>query len=94
MAASDTDFRAYLRFLLGTAFAFALAVAAFILVLDPYQTVSFSPPLARAPVSQNQRFAYPAIARNPAFDGLIIGTSTARLLDPERVGEPLGARLA
>ena len=64
----------------------------FILILDPYQNVPFSPALARAPVSTNQRFAYPALARDRTFDSAIIGTSTARLLDPARLNKLLDAQ--
>lgn len=81
----------YLRWVLVSTGLIAAALYAFILILDPYQNVPFSPPLARAPVSQNQRFAYPALARDPAFDSAIIGTSTARLLDPARLGTLLDA---
>lgn len=88
------DWPRFLRFLLVATGAFGSALYAFILILDPYQNVPFSPDLPRAPISQNQRFAYPAIARSPDFEGLILGTSTARLIDPERLGQPSGARFA
>jgi hypothetical protein len=84
----------FLRHLLGWSGGLAAALYAFILVLDPYQNVPFSPPLARAPVSQNQRYAYPALARDPAFESVVIGTSTARLLDPARLGALLGTPMA
>jgi hypothetical protein len=71
---------------------FSLACYGFILVLDPYQNVPFSPALARAPVAQNQRYAYPALARQPQFDSAIVGTSMVRLLNPSRLNELLGAR--
>lgn len=82
----------FMRLLLGTSAAFAAAVYVFIVVLDPYQDVPFAPVLTRAPVSTNQRFAYPALARDPLFDSAIIGDSTVRLLDPERLGAATGAR--
>ena len=59
-----------------------LTVFAFIVVVDPYMNIGLVDIQGRAPVSQNQRFAYPAIARDPAFNSVIIGTSTSRLLDP------------
>jgi hypothetical protein len=88
------DWHRYIRFLTISAVIFGLALYAFILVLDPYQNVPFSPTLSRAPVSSNQRFAYPALARDPRFDGLILGTSTARLIDPARISQAIGAELA
>ena len=45
-------------------------VYALILLVDPYQNVPFSLPLERAPISTNQRFAYPALARDPRFDAV------------------------
>lgn len=86
------DWPRFIRLVLGASVVFALMLFAFIFVMDPYQNVPFSPPLARAPISTNQRFAYPALARNPAFDSVIIGTSTSRLLDPARLGRVLDAR--
>jgi hypothetical protein len=84
----------YLKFMLGSALMFAVVIYAFILVLDPYQNVPFSPALNRAPVSTNQRFSYPTIARDPGFDSVVIGTSTSRLLDPRLLGELTGASFA
>lgn len=96
MARGDREtgsrWRSFWRTLIGTALAFGGACYAFILVLDPYQNVPFSPPLPRAPVDTNQRFSYPALARNPTFDSAVLGTSTARLLDPRRLDARLGGR--
>lgn len=88
------DWPRFLRFLLVATGAFGSALYAFILILDPYQNVPFSPDLPRAPISQNQRFAYPAIARSPDFEGLIVGTSTVRLLDPSRLSAMADVRFA
>lgn len=83
------------RFLLMTVASFgvlSLACYAFILVMDPYQNVPFSPALARAPVAQNQRYAYPSLARDARFDSAIVGTSMVRLLKPARLNALLDAR--
>ncbi|MCZ6896026.1 MAG: hypothetical protein O7H40_18510 [Gammaproteobacteria bacterium] len=82
----------FTRFVLFATLLIGVCLYAFILILDPYQNVPFSPALNRAPVSTNQRFAYPALARELDFDGAIIGTSTVRLLDPARLGQLLDAR--
>lgn len=84
----------FLRCLLLTAAAAGALVYAFILVLDPFDHLPFSPALARAPVDQNQRFSYPALARDPRFDSVVIGTSTVRLLAPARLDRALGGRFA
>lgn len=67
---------------------------ALVFIVDPYDALPFSPPLNRKPATTNQRFAYPAIARSPQFDSLIIGTSTTRMLRPPRLDKALGTRFA
>jgi hypothetical protein len=89
--------RSWLR-LLG-AFSLSLAgiiglVAAFVSVFDPYGVG----PLARSghPVlmDMNQRYMYPQIVRSGRFDSLVVGTSTIRLLDPDRLDHLLGGHFA
>ena len=65
-----------------------------IVVADPYDTLPFSPGFDRAPATTNQRFSYPTVAMNPNFDSIVIGTSTTRLLDPDRLNEVLSGRFA
>lgn len=84
--------RRFVFFLIGAFAICSFACYGFILVMDPYQNVPFAPDLPRAPVSQNQRYAYPALARDPRFDSAIVGTSMVRLLKPERLNELLDAR--
>lgn len=67
---------------------------AVLVLLDPYNSIAFSLPIDRAPVVTNQRYSYPAVARDKAFDSLIVGTSTTRLLRPEKMNEALGGRFA
>jgi len=86
------SWRRFLGLTLALFATFSLACYGFILVLDPYQNVPFSPALPRAPVAQNQRYAYPALARQPRFDSAIVGTSMVRLLNPARLDSLLGAR--
>lgn len=77
--------RSFIRIFCWAAMLFAGALYLFILLVDPYDNVPFSPPLKREPISTNQRFSYPSLARNPSFDSAIIGTSTLRLLNPQRL---------
>jgi hypothetical protein len=70
------------------------AVYLFILLVDPYGVVPFSLPLERRIVGINQRYMYPQIVRSKRFDSLILGSSTSRLLDPERLDRPFQARFA
>ena len=53
-----------------------------------------SPNLPRAPISTNARFSFPALARSPDFDSIIIGTSTSRMLRPADLDGRFGARFA
>ena len=65
---------------------------AFVIIVDPWGSLPLSPPLPRVPISSNARFSFPALARNPAFDAAILGTSTARLLRPVDLDAPFHAR--
>ena len=85
------NWTAFVKTLLGSALLGAAAIYTWILVVDPYDDVWFSPPYERAPVSKNQRFSYPALARKPRFDSLIVGTSSVRLLQPDQLDPLLNA---
>jgi hypothetical protein len=69
-----------------------LAIYLGILWLDPYGI--------RTPLSErvlqygNQRTLYPQIVRSKRFDSYIVGTSTARLIDPQILNGPFAARFA
>ncbi len=62
---------------------------AFILIIDPYDNLSFSPKLQRAPVDKYQRLFHPALARKAHFDSAIIGNSNIRLLKPQQLNRLL-----
>jgi hypothetical protein len=79
---------------LATAVGLSGLLYAAVVVIDPYDTLWFSPPFERAPITTNQRFSYPAIARKARFDSVVIGTSTSRLLRPAKLEEALGGRFA
>lgn len=66
----------------------------FLLLVDPYDMVPFSLPMERPILSGSQRFTYPQIARSRRFDSFIVGSSTARLIDPQALGGPFQARIA
>jgi len=88
------SWRTFLRTLITTFVVVSVLVYLLIVLVDPYQHVPFSLPLDRAPISTNQRFAYPALARDATFDSVVIGSSTMRLLDPENLDLLLGTRFA
>ena len=58
------------------------ALYAFVVLVDPWGSLPMDLKLDRVPVTSNQRFAYPVLARSDAFDSAIFGTSTSRLLRP------------
>jgi len=89
-----TDWRGFVRLSLGTFVAAIVGAGLFILLLDPYDMVPFSLPIERPLVSGSQRFAYPQVMRSGRFDSIIVGSSTARLIDPEQLNEPFHARFA
>lgn len=65
---------------------------AFVVLVDPWDTLPLSPPWNRVPISSNARYSFPALARNPTFDAAVLGTSTARLLQPSQLDPSFGAR--
>ena len=69
-------------------------IYAFVVLVDPWNILPFSPPLDRVPVTGNQRFSYPSLARSAAFDSAIFGASTVRLLRPETLDREFQARFA
>ena len=79
---SSDPWRRFFRRLLAGVLLAAAAIYGFIVVVDPFDTLPLSPPFDRGPVSTNARYAFPALARKPQFDSMILGTSTSRLLRP------------
>ncbi len=84
--------RRFFKLFLGTTVGTLAALYAFVLIVDPYDTLPFSPGFERTAVSTNQRFSYPALAAKSGFDSAVIGTSTTRLLKPAELGGALGGR--
>jgi hypothetical protein len=85
---------AFTRLALASGLALLGALYGFVLALDPYGTRA-APGRPVAPIMDlNQRYMYPQLARSGAFDAAVFGTSTIRLLDPERLDAAFGARFA
>jgi hypothetical protein len=66
----------------------------FVVLVDPWGVLPFRIPAERPPVSTNARYAFAGLAREARFDAAIIGTSTSRMLRPEALNAPFGARFA
>ncbi|MSO88904.1 MAG: hypothetical protein EXQ89_02875 [Rhodospirillaceae bacterium] len=86
----DRAWRKFLNLFLATAMGSGAILYVSVLLIDPYDIVWFSPALDRAPVTTNQRFSFPALARKSRFDSAIIGTSMTRMLKPAELNETIG----
>jgi len=90
---SSEAFRHWRRFVL-TAFSALLLLPllcySFVLAMDPYDNLSFSPGFDRVPVDKLQRLFHPALARKTDFDSAVIGSSNVRLLRPDLLNQQLG----
>ena len=70
------------------------AIFLFVTIIDPWGMLPLSPPLPRVPVSGNARFSMPALASAPAFDSVVVGSSSSRLLRPAVLDTLLGGHFA
>jgi hypothetical protein len=87
------SWRASNRTFLATFLWVLAAIYIFILLVDPYGVVPFSPPFER-PLMTNQRQMYPQILRTGRYDSVVVGTSTVRALDPVALNRALGGHFA
>jgi hypothetical protein len=81
------------RMFLGTFVGSLAAVYFFILVIDPYGVVPFSPLLHRL-VRNTQPQTFPQILRSGSYNSVVVGTSTSRLLDPAALDRVFGGHFA
>ncbi len=86
--------RRFFRLAAGTTAVAVAVLYAFVVLVDPWGSLPLHLPLDRVPVTSNQRFAYPVLARSAAFDSAIFGTSTSRLLRPAALNPAFGVRFA
>ncbi len=91
---SSSEWRRFFRLAAGTAALAVVLVYAFVVLVDPFDTLPLSPPAHRVPVASNARFAFPSLARSSRFDSAVFGTSTSRLLRPAILNAAFGARFA
>ena len=92
-SSSDTPaaWRRFFRLAAGSAAVGVSVIYAFVVAVDPWGVLPLSLPLDRVPVTGNQRFSYPMLARSPKFDSAIFGTSTSRLLRPDALNPAFDA---
>ncbi len=91
---SSSSWPRFGRRLIGVTAGLVAVLYLFVVVIDPWNVLPLSPPLPRVPISSNARFSFPALARSPAFDSILLGTSTSRLLQPAQLDPAFGARFA
>jgi hypothetical protein len=89
---STLNARAFLKSFIAIASGTVALIFAAIILLDPYGVSPIRLPFKRAIMDINQRYMYPQLARSQAFDSVVIGTSTSRLLDPNVLGAAFGGR--
>lgn len=81
----------FVTVLVSTLIILVTASYTFLLLVDPYNNIPFSPPFKRVQVEENQqRHFYPSLARDPSFDSALIGNSNIRLLRPDLLKKSLG----
>lgn len=92
--AGNGNWRAFVKLCVWTLVLLAVLSFTALVLIDPYDSVSFSPDIKRVQVDKKQRFFYPALARRPQFDSALIGNSNIRLLRPARFNQLLGGNWA
>ena len=88
-SSSDPRWRSFVLTVISALVFLMFASYAFILVMDPYDNLRFSPTMERVPVDKYQRLFHPALARKAHFDSAIIGNSNIRLLKPQQLNRLL-----
>jgi hypothetical protein len=71
-----------------------IAAAAFVAVIDPYDSLAFSPHWTRHRVTSSGRYIFPGLIRHRDLDSAVFGTSTIMMLRPEELNRTLGGRFA
>lgn len=84
----------FLRWFLGTFLVLLALVAGFVVLMNPYGNLPASGGWSHVIMDQHQRYHYPSIARSGLYDSAVFGTSTGRLLEPERLNGHFGGRFA
>lgn len=88
------SWRRFLGAALATAALGGAAAVLFIILMNPFNNLPNLLSFERVLLSDNQRFSYPAVIRSGEYDGIIVGTSTMRLVPPEILNKGLDANLA
>jgi len=93
-SAIATAWQHFARWFFGGGIGLGAFLYLLIFIIDPFDTLPFSPPLDRVPIASNARFSFPALARKEEYDSVVISTSIGRLLRPEVLDKLFSARFA
>ncbi|MFV1958170.1 MAG: hypothetical protein ACC662_02030 [Planctomycetota bacterium] len=63
-----------------------------IVLIDPLDNLPISLALDRAPILEDFRYTFPALARKKRFDSAVVGSSTSRLFQPKQLDRLFDAR--
>ncbi len=88
------DWPAFIGTAVWTGLGLVVLFYGFVIAMDPYGTRVVAGGREVPIMDINQRYMYPQIARAAVYDSAVFGTSTLRLLDPERLDNKLGGRFA
>ncbi|RYU59645.1 hypothetical protein EWI61_08420 [Methylolobus aquaticus] len=92
ISSSEIAWRRFCGLALLGALAPIAVLYALMLIIDPYDSVPFSPAWDRYPVRSDHRHWNAKLVRQPGFDSLVIGTSTAMLMKPQVLEAAFGGR--
>jgi hypothetical protein len=87
---SKQSWKRFWKFFLGSFVAANLVVYVGCYFVDPYDIYPFSLNITRQQVARHQEYFYPMLARDPAYDSIVMGTSTSRLLNPAKLNDVFG----
>lgn len=90
----EAGWRAYVNWLLGGLLGGLCTCFVAIVLANPYRNLPISSWNDSPMMDTNQRFQYPALARNRNYDSAVFGTSTGRLLRPEKLESLFGGSFA
>ena len=93
-SSGDDAWARFARWFFGGGIGLGAFLYLLIFIIDPFDTLPFSPPLDRVPIASNARFSFPALARKAEYDSVVISTSIGRLLRPEVLDKLFSARFA
>ncbi len=82
--------RRFVLLLAGTVFGTSALIYSLVLIVDPYDSVPFSPRWERYPVTSHSRPYNAKLARSGRFDSAVVGSSTSMLLRPAELNAVFG----